>query len=273
MRPRSRRFALRATFAAAMTLLLTSAVRADPPMGGAPAPEGKPDAKPDAAPKADALKTIPDSQAAPLLEGLKKVAKAKTAADALPAFDALAGLTHPDFEAALAKHLGHSLRDVAVRAAAEVGKRPSPKTGATLWKGWTLAINDKRPDVRGGILTAMGAAGIALDGKQYAEVEALWKKAADVPSMLGIATYFKTIATDKRPCRILAEWLDEPRAGGNVEDGSNPPAEWWEARWKTWSAVKGVVAEALKAITGQTFHSKDEAKEWFEKNPKFGFTW
>jgi hypothetical protein len=234
-------------------------------MGGTPPPA--------AAPKAEAPRTLTDAEAAPLLEGLKKVGKAKAWADASPAFESLAGVTHPDLEPALAKHLGHAVKEVAIRSATEIGKRPGPKTGAALWKGWTLAVNDKRPEVRGAILAAMGAAKIPLDAKQYVDVEALWRKAPDAQTMVGIATYFLAIGTDKRPSRLLAEWLDEPRAGGNVEDGTNPPAEWWEARWKTWNAVKGVVADALKAITGQAFHSSDEAKEWFRKNPKFGFSW
>jgi hypothetical protein len=268
VRPRSRRLAPRALWIAAAWLAAPAPVRADPPaMGEAPPP-------PATAPASDPpLRALTDAEAAPLLEGLKKAAKAKTPADALPAFEALAGVTHPDLEAALAKHLGHPLREVAIRAATEIGRRPSPKTGATLWKGWSLALNDKRPDVRGGILAAMGAAKAPLDGKQYDEVAALWKRAADVPSLVGVATYFRAIATDKRPCRLLAEWLDEPRAGGDPKDGANPPAEWWEARWKLWSAIKGLVAEALKAITGQTFHTTDEAKEWFKKNPSFGVVW
>jgi hypothetical protein len=240
----------------------------------APAPTAP---KPETAAKptkpAETLKVVNAAEAAPLLDGLKKVSKVKNLADAWPAFDALAGLTHPEFEPALAKHLGHSLREVAIRSATEIGKRPSPTTAATLWKGWMLSVNDRRPDVRGAVLSAMGAAGLKLDSKQYVEVESLFRKAADAPSLVAVAGYFKTIATDKRPCRLLAEWLDEPVAGGKIEDGSNPPAEWWQARWNMWNAVKPVAVDALQAITGQRFVATEEAKTWFAKNPKFGFTW
>ena len=42
----------------------------------------------------------------------------------------------------------------------------------------------------------------------------------------------------------LAEEIDEPMATA-VNSPSNPPAAWWEARWKLWKPVKAEVVEAL----------------------------
>jgi hypothetical protein len=124
----------------------------------------------------------------------------------------------------------------------------------------------------GAILAAMGTAKAPLDAKQYDEAESLWRKAPSAEAMIGVARYFERFQKDKRPCKLLAMWLDEPRPG-NVNDGSNPPAAWWEARWKLWDKTKPAAVAALKAITGQHFDATDEAKAWFRANPKFGFDW
>ena len=95
--------------------------------------------------------------------------------------------------------------------------------------------------------------GAPLDAKQYDEVERIWKMAPNAAAMNAVTGYFTAVRTDKRPCKLLATWLDEPRAA-SVHDASNPPAGWWESRWKLWQATKGGAAAALKAITGQTFY-------------------
>jgi hypothetical protein len=64
---------------------------------------------------------------------------------------------------------------------------------------------------------------------------------------------------------LLLENLDEP-APANVDDPSNPPAEYWEMRWKAWRSWRDDVKEALFAITGQRFNTSAEAREWLDKN-------
>lgn len=71
---------------------------------------------------------------------------------------------------------------------------------------------------------------------------------------------------EKQALPLLLRNLDEP-APENVDDPSNPPAEYWEARWKCWSAWRGKVKDALFAITGQRFSTAAEAKAWLKKNP------
>jgi hypothetical protein len=236
---------------------------ADPPAMGEAAPPGG--AKP--------LALVPDAEVAPLLDGLKKASKARAAADAMPGLDALEGKTHPALEEPLSKLLAHAVEDVAKRAAREMGLRAGAKTGAALWKAYALDANKNRPNVQGAILAALGATGTKLDAKQYDDVEKLWKKAPSNEALQGFARYFELVKTDKRPCRLLAEFLDEPRAG-SVNDGANPPAAYWEARWKQWHAVKPSVVDALRAITGQIFDSTDDAKAWFKAHEReFGVRW
>lgn len=71
---------------------------------------------------------------------------------------------------------------------------------------------------------------------------------------------------EKQAIPILLRNLDEPRPE-NVDDPNNPPAEYWEARWKSWAIWRSQVKEALFAITGQRFSTAAEARAWLKKNP------
>lgn len=71
---------------------------------------------------------------------------------------------------------------------------------------------------------------------------------------------------EKQAIAMLLRNLDEPLAE-NVNAQNNPPAAYWEARWKSWSAWKGKVKDALFAVTGQRFSTAAEAKAWLQKNP------
>ena len=153
-----------------------------------------------------------------------------------------------------------------------MGERAGPKTPAALWRGWMLPVNDKRWAVKAALLEALAATKAPLDAKGYDEVESVWRQVPSTEAMVAVARYFTLVKTDKRPCKMFALWLDEPKAG-SVNDAANPPASYWEARWKTWAAVKPAVVDALQAITGQHFDSSEEAKTWFKKNPKFGVDW
>jgi hypothetical protein len=256
----------RAAAAAGLLLLLGAAGSASPE-------EPKPGAAPEVEKEKPALAEIGDVEAAPLVRGLEGARRAKTLEDALPALVAIDGKKHASFEGPLGKLLSHAVADVAVRAAAALGDRAGPKTGSLLWRsGWLAPANKKRPEVQAAVLQAMGRAGIELDAKQYDEVESLWRRQPNARTVSLIAEYFAAVKTDKRPLRLLAEALDEPIAG-SVNSPSNPPASYWEARWKMWQATKPHVQAAIRAITGQNFETSAEAKAWFEANPKFGYRW
>jgi hypothetical protein len=252
----------------AASFLLAGVAFADEP-APKPGPETekpKPAAKP-------ALAALSDVEAAPLARGLALAAKGRTLEAVLPALEAIEGKTHATFEAPLVKMLAHSLGEVATRAAMALADRAGPKTGSALWRsGWLAPANKRRPEVQAAVLSAMGRAGLLLDAKQYDEVESLWRKQTNARTVTLIAGYFAAVKTDKRPLRLLSEALDEPGAG-SVNSPTNPPASYWEARWKMWQATKPAIQEAVQAITGQKFESSAEAKAWFDANPKFGFDW
>ena len=66
---------------------------------------------------------------------------------------------------------------------------------------------------------------------------------------------------------MLLRNLDEPGPTGDIHAGNNPPAEYWEARWKAWKAFRPKVQETLFALTGQRFTEAKEAHAWLQKNP------
>ena len=65
---------------------------------------------------------------------------------------------------------------------------------------------------------------------------------------------------------MLLENLDEP-APEDVDSPSNPPASYWEARWKAWRVWRPRVKEAVFVLTGQKFSTAQEARNWLRKNP------
>ena len=84
---------------------------------------------------------------------------------------------------------------------------------------------------------------------------------SDAEAMLELAKEHQ----EPKALPLLLRHLDEPTPA-NVDAADNPPKEYWEARWKSWSAWRAKVAEAVFAITGQRFSSAQEAKAWLAKN-------
>jgi len=230
--------------------------------------------------EAAAPKAIDAEAAKPLLEALKKVERKKEAKPILEALDAIAEVHNPEFEKSLLKLLGHESSLVAMRVA-ELwqGRIADDKVADRVWKAaWLDKRNERRFGVKARALRAIGAAGVVLDKKQYDEVERDWRWMIGNPDeshaepLTDLCAYFEA-TKDKRPCRRLAEELDEPVSTA-PNSPTNPPAEWWERRHKTWRAMKPAVVAALKAITGQEFDKTEQAKAWFEANRKsFGFEW
>ena len=63
---------------------------------------------------------------------------------------------------------------------------------------------------------------------------------------------------------LLLDHLDPP-GPDHVDARENPPAEYWERRWKAWKAFKPSLLKALEALFGRTFPSKKEAKTWIKE--------
>jgi hypothetical protein len=72
---------------------------------------------------------------------------------------------------------------------------------------------------------------------------------------------------EKQAIKLLVAHLDEP-IPSDVDGAANPPADYWEKRWKAWHGWHGEVSEALFAVTGQRFSTSKEAKVWLRANGK-----
>lgn len=75
-----------------------------------------------------------------------------------------------------------------------------------------------------------------------------------------------TAHAEKQALDLLLRNLDEP-IPEDVDSPTNPPAAYWEGRWKAWRAWRSRVQGALFAITGQRFSTAREAKNWLDENP------
>lgn len=65
--------------------------------------------------------------------------------------------------------------------------------------------------------------------------------------------------------KYLAMHIDAP-APAWVDDPSNPPASYWQGRYKNWQKWRSHLKEALFQITGQRFSSNKGARAWLKKN-------
>lgn len=103
--------------------------------------------------------------------------------------------------------------------------------------------------------------------KQWRELQGLFQAKYDAEYIAVQKALLELIAThkEKQAVRLLVDNLDEPRPVF-VDDPENPPAEYWERRWKAWDAWRSDVVEALRVITGQRFNRAAEADAWIRQN-------
>jgi hypothetical protein len=275
---------MRLLLAAGLAALLALPARAEePPAGSKEAPkDGK---------KEEAAERVPTpEETKSLLEGLEAARKKKGSADVLRAIGSLRGLVHRDFLKPLLKLLAHDDPDVAIAAARALdGQKPRgtdekalekevDKAGKDLWKAGFGPPNDKRAPVRAAVVRTFGAWNVLLDERQYDDADKLWRWLGSAPDarLAGALTdlaHYALATKDKRTCRLLAEWLEEPGQSGPIT-GTTPPASYFEAKWKMWKPAAPIIHDALKAITGQDFRTMEEAKKWFDANRStFGFKW
>ncbi len=176
---------------------------------------------------------------------------------------ALVRKSHPSFVAPLEK-LARRDKSKLVRAAAveALGKLDFPATRKALLKILGGRGLTKDPLV---LLAGLDA----LDRLGYHPVffqvlsdlfEKTWDMASPgVPQQKIIRLFAK--GKEKRAFRLLVDHLDEPRPA-DVNAASNPPASWWEKRWKAWHYWRGDVKAALREITGVEFSRAEFYKKW-----------
>jgi hypothetical protein len=152
------------------------------------------------------------------------------------------------------------------RAAELLANQPAEDANAAIRR---LIANPRvgtHPVVVGELLRGLSRCGYAKN--QWKDIDGLFERDYHVERVPIQEAILELVIAHKeqQALPILLRNLDEP-APENVDDASNPPKEYWEARWKSWSAWRGKVKDALFAVTGQRFSTAAEAKAWLKKNP------
>jgi hypothetical protein len=153
------------------------------------------------------------------------------------------------------------------RAAELLANQPVADANPTIQKLLESARVTSNLPVTAALVRSLSNCGYA--SAQWPKIEGLFERdysAERVPlqeELLKLVEKHK----EEKALQLLLRNIDEP-APKNVEEGSNPPAEYWEARWKAWHAWRGKVKDALFAITGQRFSTSKEAQDWLKQNPR-----
>lgn len=92
-------------------------------------------------------------------------------------------------------------------------------------------------------------------------------RASYAPDLVKAAVHYLGQMKTKSAVPQLVEMVKEPYPE-NPNSASNPPASYWEARYKIWQASEGWVRWALKEITDQEFRTHREWAAWLDANKK-----
>ena len=236
---------------------------AEPP---APAAEQQP-AAPAEAPAAKPVEAWDDKTAKAALAEFQKLTKGSAnMAQKNAALDLLAGGANKALVKPLAQVVEtDKLVVVRKRAAELLGNQPAAQANPVIRRLLKNARIESVPAVCAEMVRALARCG--YQKAHWQDVEDLFERDyAEDRVPIQDAVLDLVIATkEEQALPLLLRNLDEP-APANVDDPSNPPREYWEARWKAWSSWRAKVKEALFAITGQRFSTEAEAKAWLKAN-------
>ena len=177
---------------------------------------------------------------------------------------------HPAIFKAVVKHISHKDHTVAV-AAIQASARQSKSFKKVASKFMRALKKEKRTNLVCGLLVGLGKIGYA---KRDAIDVARKNFKRDTGERHKAATRYFGYIKYKPAFRWLAEKLDAPQPG-SVNSRTNPPASYWKARWHEWESNVAFTRWAIsQLIEGETFDTKDEAKQWAEsEGAKHGVKW
>jgi hypothetical protein len=235
----------------------------------APAPKVDSDVKSSQSSSSKKLETWKDQDARKKIKEFEKAVKPKSASMAVrkQALDELRGGISPHLVKPLQQFVEKDSSVVLKKQAVEMlADQPQPKSRTAVLKLLKNARVTANPQVQAGLIRALSQTGYRSD--EWSEIADVLESDYDterVPvheAVLELVTKHK----EAKAIPMLLRNLDEP-SPKDIDSGENPPAEYWKARWHSWSVWKDRVKEALFAITGQRFTTKEEAKAWLKKNP------
>ncbi len=154
---------------------------------------------------------------------------------------------------------------VAKLAAGSLGHQPVKQAAPVLLKLLADSKIKKTPAVLAAVIGAFGKAGYRE--RYWDKLKNLFEKDFSPEWVPVQKALLQLIIThkEKQAWKMLLNHIDEP-APVDVDAADNPPASYWEKRWKAWRLWRDDVKEALYALTGQRFSNGKEARAWIRVN-------
>jgi hypothetical protein len=213
----------------------------------------------------DAGATIEDAAVAKceVARFVEKMKAASDDAERVALLTRLGGWNHPLVYRAASKWVGHKSEPVAI-AAIVACARQSATTGAGGFLFKRIS-REKREPVICALWVGAGRHGYDKASAYKAALKVLKNEKGEV---LKAATRYLGYTKARKAFRVLAELLEEPPrsmpAGPNGEVRVMP-ASYWQAIHDSWFGNLPHVRWALsQLVPGETFETKDEAREWAE---------
>jgi hypothetical protein len=152
------------------------------------------------------------------------------------------------------------------RAAELLANQPKAEANAALRKLLKGGKAAAYPTVMAELVKGLSRCG--YDKAQWADVGDMFEREYHLDRVVLQEAILDLVIAHKeaQALPMLLRNTDEP-IPADVDGANNPPAEYWEARWKSWAIWKGKVKDALFATTGQRFTTAAEAQTWLKKNP------
>jgi len=212
------------------------------------------------------VKPLSDQEARAAVAEFKKTARDKKArlAQRVAAVQALGKDQHKLLVKPLATVAQKDSSMTVRKTAAELlGHQPKKEARRALLK--LIENKNQPPEILAPLITSLSSAGYT--SRDWKKIKRLFdrdfneKYTAVQKAILELITAH----VEKQAWKLLVEHIDEP-APVDVQPLSNPPAEYWERRWKAWRIWRSDAKEALFVITGQRFSGKKEAIAWIREN-------
>ena len=251
-----------------VTLLLSALLLCQDPKPAQPNPSVVEASASKSAGKLQALPAASDRDARNAVRDFKRSMKGKPSmAERMKAIDALAIGSNKAMVAPLVTVIESDKSVLVSKKAADLlALQPKKQAGKAILR---LLENKKRkakPPVAASLIQGLTVVGYGpKDWKMIEKLFAVEYSAERVPLQEAIIDLV-IARKETKAIPLLLENLDEP-APVDVDSPDNPPASYWEARWKAWRVWRPRVKEAVFVLTGQRFSTAQEARNWLRKNP------
>ncbi len=234
------------------------------PFQGEPAAESAPASQPASAPASrPAVRVLDETEAKASVARFEQVSRKKLdLGQKMQAVEQLADGAHPRIvralDGVLKRELLPSVRLAAARALADQPAKESRRVVVA-------ALKDKKNAGQPQVLEAL-VRSLERTGYDRGEVELLTDlfTRGDPSVQKAVVACFGAHA-EKDAVELLVDNLDEP-APADPNAADNPPAEYWEKRYKAWKVWNKDVRAALQTITGQDFQNSEQARKWLRRN-------